>query len=71
MRIQKRPVLFWPFLASVLGMGILPVTCITRMRDAFIDGSKTFVGIALDPSNIEGYPFQSLVESLNEEDQTP
>ncbi len=54
----------WLYGATVLGGGLLPATCETRIHDAFVDGSRNFAFVVLDPSNIDGLPFEALLDDL-------
>ncbi len=54
----------WLYGATVLGGGLLPATCETRIHDAFVDGSRNFAFAVLDPSNIDGFPFGALLDDL-------
>lgn len=54
----------WVYGATVLGGGLLPATCETRIHDAFVDGSRNFAFAVLDPSNISGFPFEALLDDF-------
>ncbi len=54
----------WVYGATILGGGMLPATCETRIHDAFVDGSRNFAFAVLDPSNIDGFPFGALLDDL-------
>ena len=48
-------------LAVVCAGGLLPGTCAIRSRQAFIDGSKSFLtNVLLNPANIVDLPFDEL-----------
>lgn len=54
----------WLYGATMLGGGLLPATCETRIHDAFVDGSRNFAFVVLDPSNTGGFPFEALLDDL-------
>ena len=64
MQRTSRRTRIWLYGATVLGGGMLPATCETRIHDAVVDGSRNFAYVVLDPSNISGFPFEALLDDL-------
>ena len=64
LRRTSRRTRIWLYGATVLGGGLLPATCETRIHDAFVDGSRNFAFVVLAPSNIGGFPFEALLDDL-------
>ena len=62
MQQRSRSRRIWLYGATVLGGGLLPATCETRVHDAFVDGLRNFAFVALDPSNISGFPFEAILD---------
>ena len=51
----------WIILAVVCTGGLLPGTCMIRTKQAFIDGSKSFLNsVVLNPANLADLPFDEL-----------
>jgi len=58
----------WIMGATVLGGGVLPATCETRIHDAVVDGSRNFAYVLLDPANVNGFPFEAWLGDLGASD---
>ena len=54
----------WIVLAVICAGGLLPGTCMIRTRQAFIEGSKSFLNdVVLNPANIADLPFDGITGS--------